>query len=80
MFSEGAQRYTIVKTRSGSLGGHLSDDISVFKGVRFADPPFGANRLRPPHPLNAGIAYVIRSRGEIREAVDSRGHRRLDDR
>ena len=42
--------YSVVETRSGTLRGRVSDGISVFKGVRFAAPPFGANRLRPPQP------------------------------
>jgi carboxylesterase type B len=43
--------YSIVETRDGRLRGHCSDGISAFKGVRFAAPPFGANRLRPPQPV-----------------------------
>jgi carboxylesterase 2/para-nitrobenzyl esterase len=42
--------YSVVETRGGRLRGHFRDGISVFKGVRFAAPPFGANRLRPPQP------------------------------
>src|SRR5579884_3233170 len=43
--------YSVVETRDGTLRGHLSDGISAFNGVRFAAPPFGANRLRPPQPV-----------------------------
>src|SRR6476646_8605625 len=48
--SGGAHMYSVVETRGGRLRGHFRDGISVFKGVRFAAPPFGANRLRPPQP------------------------------
>jgi carboxylesterase 2/para-nitrobenzyl esterase len=41
----------VVETRFGKLRGHLSDGVASFKGVAFAAPPFGANRLREPHPV-----------------------------
>ena len=41
---------TIVKTRFGALRGDRADGVDVFKGIPFAAPPFGANRLRPPEP------------------------------
>jgi para-nitrobenzyl esterase len=43
--------YSVVETRGGRLRGHFRDGIYSFKGVRFAAPPFGANRLRPPQPV-----------------------------
>jgi carboxylesterase 2/para-nitrobenzyl esterase len=42
---------TVVETRCGKLRGRLSDGIGVFKGVAYAAPPFGANRLLPPRPV-----------------------------
>lgn len=42
---------SVVETRGGRLRGNFSDDVYTFKGVRFAAPPFGANRLRPPQPV-----------------------------
>ena len=51
MFSGDTHTYSVVETRRGGLRGHLSDGISAFKGVRFAEPPFGANRMRPPQPV-----------------------------
>lgn len=51
MVSGDAPAYSIVETRGGKLRGLFSDGISSFKGVRFAAPPFGANRLRPPQPV-----------------------------
>jgi carboxylesterase type B len=43
---------TIVQTHRGKLRGHLSDGVRAFKGVPFAAPPFAANRLRPPRPVD----------------------------
>lgn len=43
--------YSIVDTGGGRLRGYFSDGISVFKGVRFAAPPFGPNRLLPPRSV-----------------------------
>jgi carboxylesterase 2/para-nitrobenzyl esterase len=40
----------IVETRLGKLRGHLADGVASFKGVPFAAPPFGAQRLRAPRP------------------------------
>src|SRR6185295_8377990 len=42
---------SVVEIRGGRLRGNFSDGIYAFKGVRFAAPPFGANRLRPPQPV-----------------------------
>ena len=42
----------IVETRRGKLRGRLSDGVAAFKGVPYAAPPFGANRLRPPRPVD----------------------------
>jgi len=41
----------IVETRYGKLSGCFSNGIAVFKGIPFAAPPFGANRLQPPRPV-----------------------------
>ena len=40
----------VVRTRQGNVRGSVADGIHAFKGIRFAAPPFGANRLRPPQP------------------------------
>jgi carboxylesterase type B len=42
---------SVVGTRRGKLRGRLSDGVAMFKGVPYAAPPFGANRLRPPRPV-----------------------------
>jgi hypothetical protein len=42
---------SVVETRFGKLRGRLSDGVAAFKGVPYAAPPFGANRLQPPQPV-----------------------------
>jgi carboxylesterase 2/para-nitrobenzyl esterase len=41
----------IVETRRGKLRGRRSDGVTAFKGIPYAAPPFGANRLLPPRPV-----------------------------
>lgn len=40
-----------VNTHAGRIRGKLSDGINTFKGIPYAAPPFGINRLRPPQPV-----------------------------
>ena len=41
----------VVETRYGTVRGRAADGIATFKGIPYAAPPFGANRLRPPQPV-----------------------------
>jgi carboxylesterase 2/para-nitrobenzyl esterase len=41
----------LVETRGGRLRGRLADGVSSFKGIPYAQPPFGANHLQPPKPV-----------------------------
>ena len=43
----------VVKTVHGELRGSVADGVHAFLGVPFAAPPFGANRLRPPQPVES---------------------------
>ncbi len=42
---------TVVKTRQGTVQGSASDGVAVFKGIPYAEPPFGPNRFQPPRPV-----------------------------
>lgn len=42
---------TVVKTPHGAVRGQQSNGVHVFLGVPYAAPPSGANRLRPPQPV-----------------------------
>ena len=42
---------TVVKTRYGEVRGSVADGVNTFKGIPYAAPPFGVNRLRPPQPV-----------------------------
>ncbi len=44
---------TIVQTRSGALKGTVEGGIHIFRGVPFAAPPVGRNRLRAPQAVEA---------------------------
>jgi para-nitrobenzyl esterase len=41
----------VAETRRGKLRGSFSSGVAAFKGIPFAAPPFGPNRLRPPAPV-----------------------------
>jgi carboxylesterase type B len=43
----------VVQTRQGQVCGSVADGIRTFKGIPYAAPPFGANRLQPPQPVRA---------------------------
>uniref|UniRef100_A0A6B2L1Q6 Carboxylic ester hydrolase n=2 Tax=Arcella intermedia TaxID=1963864 RepID=A0A6B2L1Q6_9EUKA len=42
---------TVVMTTNGPIQGQVNKNTLVWSGVPFAAPPVGANRLRPPQPV-----------------------------
>ena len=42
---------SVIETQRGKIRGCVSDGVATFKGVPYAAPPFGANQLRPPQPV-----------------------------
>jgi para-nitrobenzyl esterase len=42
---------SVVKTENGQVSGFKSGDISIFKGIPFADPPVGELRWKAPAPV-----------------------------
>jgi len=42
---------SIIETRSGKVQDRQEEGLQVFRGIRFAQPPLGALRFRPPEPL-----------------------------
>jgi para-nitrobenzyl esterase len=53
---------TILPTRHGRVRGTTADGVSAFLGVPYAAPPRGADRLRPPRPVDpwAGVRDATR--------------------
>ena len=43
----------VVRTVYGELRGIAVDGVYAFLGVPYAAPPSGANRLRPPRPVES---------------------------
>lgn len=41
----------VVSTRYGRVRGSVAGGVATFKGIPYAAPPFGANRLQPPRPV-----------------------------
>ena len=42
--------HAVVKTRNGKVRGSVVNGAYTFKGIPYAAPPFGGNRLRAPQP------------------------------
>lgn len=41
----------VVSTRSGAVRGRVADGVHIFRGIPYAAPPFGSNRMQPPRPV-----------------------------
>ncbi|MEU7433477.1 carboxylesterase family protein [Streptomyces sioyaensis] len=41
----------VARTRLGALRGSRKDDVTAWKGIRFAEPPTGRYRFAPPRPV-----------------------------
>jgi len=52
----------VVNTRNGKVRGSVIEGVNTFKGIPYAAPPFGANRFRPPQP--------VESWSGVRDALD----------
>jgi para-nitrobenzyl esterase len=51
----------VVKIRYGEVRGSVANGVNTFKGIPYAAPPFGPNRLRPPQPVEpwSGVRDAI---------------------
>ena len=50
-----------VRTCQGTVRGAVVDGVNVFRGIPYAAPPFGPNRLRPPAAASHGPAFAMHS-------------------
>src|SRR5258707_11704667 len=43
--------HPVISTSSGSVHGTVAGNVLSFKGIPYAEPPFGPRRFRPPEPV-----------------------------
>ncbi len=48
-----------IEVTSGKLEGVKENDIYLFKGIPFAEPPVGALRWMPPQPVKPDRKSVV---------------------
>ncbi len=44
-------QHPVVQLKDGAIGGTVESGVSAFLGIPYAAPPFGANRMLPPQPV-----------------------------
>lgn len=64
VIKERATSPTVVLSPSNTVIGLASDNVEKFSGIRFADPPTGSLRLKPPQRLSTDL-------GDSYEAINS---------
>lgn len=56
------QTFSVVATRQGKVRGVASNGVRSFKGIPYAEPPFGPNRFRAPQ--------AVEPWGDVHEALE----------
>jgi len=46
-------QHPVVRLKDGAVRGRVESGVAAFLGIPYAAPPFGANRMRPPQPVQA---------------------------
>jgi len=46
-------QHPVVRLKDGAVRGKIDAGTAAFLGIPYAAPPFGANRMRPPQPVQA---------------------------
>ena len=46
-------QHPVIRLKDGAVRGRVESGVAAFLGIAYAAPPFGANRMRPPQPVQA---------------------------